>query len=190
MPGVHQLVALLSVLTLAVSLSGNAAAGPWPNLLDNNTGGSYSVAVSAVAHLLAPFACPPITCKVQAGGRVVANPKIVNLFWDDNWDAHNPGSLTKAQTNATVQLLTSSEYLDGANQYGVHRGNFVGASRVLDALPDDAADGAQRERRLAHEPGDDEPELIARVGDVRDPGLHRHRRAAAGQQHDLLGVPA
>jgi hypothetical protein len=127
MPGVRQLVALLSVLALTVSLTGNAAAGPWPNLLDNNTGGSYSVAVSAVAHLLAPFACPPITCKVQAGGRVVANPKIVNLFWDDNWDAHNPGSLTKAQTNATVQLLTSSEYLDGANQYGVHRGNFVGA---------------------------------------------------------------
>ena len=127
MPGVRQLVALLSGPRVHGLAVGQRCRRALAEPARQQHGGSYSVAVSAVAHLLAPFACPPITCKVQAGGRVVANPKIVNLFWDDNWDAHNPGSLTKAQTNATVQLLTSSEYLDGANQYGVHRGNFVGA---------------------------------------------------------------
>jgi len=64
---------------------------------------------------------------VQAGGRVVAHPKIVNLYWDDSWDAHNPKSPTRAQINGIVQLVAGSEYLDGANQYGVQRGSFAEA---------------------------------------------------------------
>src|SRR5206468_3491541 len=102
-------------------------AGPWPNLLDDNRSGAYSAAAQAVTQLLAPFACHLPGCKVQVGGRVVSNPKVVNLYWDDNWDAHNPGSPTRARINATTQVVAASEYLDSANQYGVHRGAFVGA---------------------------------------------------------------
>jgi hypothetical protein len=123
----RHLAALLFVVVLTASAAGKAGAGPWPNLLDDNRSGAYTVAAQAVVNLLAPFACHMPSCKVQAGGRVVASPKIVNLFWDNNWDAHNPGSLTRAQINAAVQTVAGSEYLDAANQYGVHRGSFHSA---------------------------------------------------------------
>ena len=58
---------------------------------------------------------------------MIASPQIVNLFWDNNWDLHNPNSPTRAQINASAQRVAASEYLDGANQYGVHRGMFVAA---------------------------------------------------------------
>ena len=119
--------ALLFLLSLAVFAPSSATAGAWPNLLDNNTSGNFGPALQAVAQLVAPLVCQLPVCKVQAGGRVVANPKIVDLYWDDNWDAHNPKSPTRAEINASVQLVAASEYLDDANQYGVHRGNFLGA---------------------------------------------------------------
>jgi len=119
-----RLAALVFLLFLAASVPTQATAGAWPNLLDDNRSGLYGPAAQALLQLLLPFACPPIVCKVQAGGRVVPHPRIVNLYWDDNWDAHNPGSPTRAEINAYVQLLTASEYLDGAAQYGVGRGTF------------------------------------------------------------------
>ena len=101
-----------------------ATAGAWPNLLDDNRSGAYGPAAQALLQLLAPFACPPLVCKVQAGGRVVPHPKIIKLYWDDNWDAHNPGSPTRLEINSRIMLMTASEYLDGAAQYGVGRGTF------------------------------------------------------------------
>ncbi len=118
------LAALAFLLLLVTAAPNQATAGAWPNLLDDNRSGLYGPAAQALVQLLAPFACPPIVCKIQAGGRVVAHPKIVNLYWDDDWDAHNPGSPTRSEINARVMLLTASEYLDDAFQYGVGRGTF------------------------------------------------------------------
>lgn len=42
---------------------------------------------------------------------------IINLYWDSDWDTHNPGFL-KADINAATKALADSNYFDKIMQYG------------------------------------------------------------------------
>jgi len=101
------------------------APGPPPARLDDNRSAGYDPALTVLVDGLLPFVCPPIACtEVHIGGRVVGNPKIVTLYWDDDWDAHNPSSPSSATIDSAVDSLARSEFLDFANQYGVNRGSL------------------------------------------------------------------
>jgi hypothetical protein len=88
---------VLGTVALTVVRPGAAHAGTSPNLLDRNT------------------------------GIVIQHPKIVNLYWDGNWDGDHP-SFSRTRINSfTLDLLGNSHYLAGAAQYGVGSGTFGGS---------------------------------------------------------------
>jgi hypothetical protein len=80
-------------LLVALLLPAAASAGTAPNRLDANT------------------------------GAVVSAPRIHNLYWDDNWDAHHP-SLTRASINTATGRLGSTSFMNAAAQYGVGNSSF------------------------------------------------------------------
>lgn len=98
-----RLFTLLGSLAVLISLGagavrpGAAHAGAAPNLLDRNT------------------------------GIVVHNPKIVNLYWDGNWDGDNPSFHRSSIDNFTRDLVGNSHYLATAGQYGVGPASFGGS---------------------------------------------------------------
>src|SRR5262245_2777957 len=117
---------LSATLALAVQTASTApavASAP-PNRLDDNRSAGFSIALQVVVDLIAPFLCPPILCTVDIGGRVMPQPEIQTVFWDDDWDAHNPNSPTKATINDFMTKIVESSYLDRAGQYDVGPGTF------------------------------------------------------------------
>jgi hypothetical protein len=60
-------------------------------------------------------------------GRVLAHPKIHNLYLDDDWDANNPDAPTRAQLDAFTQALVAGPYFDAAAQYGIGEATFTGS---------------------------------------------------------------
>ena len=84
---------------------------------------------------------PGNPCVTSAGGPVLENLKIVNIFMSADWDADNPGT-TKQAINAFTQKLVTSSYFSAAmTDYGVKSSSFggsfdaTGASRVLCPTP-------------------------------------------------------
>jgi FIMAH domain-containing protein len=105
-----------------------------PNLLDDNRddtalsvleSGLFTAAIGLLGFSVNPLIGTYLP--VDISGRVLAHPKIHNLYLDDDWDAHNPDAPTSAQLDAFTRELASSHYLDGANQYGVHAAEFTGS---------------------------------------------------------------
>ena len=91
--------------------------------------------LAAVAALVAVTLVHPATSHAGTApnlldsnfGWVLPHPKIHNVFWDDNWDAHNP-AFTRASINHATAALVSGGYLNGAAQYGVGSASFTGSN--------------------------------------------------------------
>ncbi|HWE60434.1 MAG TPA: hypothetical protein VHB98_01860 [Chloroflexota bacterium] len=70
-------------------------------------------------------AAPPHRADANLGV-VIAHPRIVNLLWDDNWNAHHP-TMTEHTIDLFTLALASNGYLTRAAQYGVGSASFGGA---------------------------------------------------------------
>lgn len=117
-----------------LSAAPSVRAGSPPNLLDDNRGNlaleatESSLMTTAVILLglpVNPFILTPVP--VTLSGRTLANPSIHNLYWDDDWDGHNPGAPKSAQLDAFTSDLAASHYFDPAGQYGVGSASFTGS---------------------------------------------------------------
>ena len=134
---------LFAICVLCASLIAPAVAHTPPDLLDDNRDNvKLEVAETTLfnaALLLLGFNVNPLiglSVPVTISGRVLAHPKIHNLYLDDDWDANNPDAPTSAQIDSFTRELASSHYLDGARQYGVNRAEFTGShGRSLFCLP-------------------------------------------------------
>jgi hypothetical protein len=111
-------------LVLVGAIPSQARAGAPPNRLDDNRGNIATVAGEVLVQGLVSALCP--ICSVDVGGRVQSSPQIENVYWDDNWNANNPSSPSRTTIDNFTSTIVGSSYLDHANQYGVHRGGFIG----------------------------------------------------------------
>jgi len=102
-------------------------------LLDDNRGnvglallesGLFTTAVSTLGLPVNPITLVPVP--VNLTGRVLAHPKIHNLYWDDDWNAHNPDAPTHEHIDAFTRALVGSQYFAPAAQYGVGQATFTG----------------------------------------------------------------
>ena len=57
-------------------------------------------------------------------GRVLGNPSIFNVFWDDNWNSDHSGAFSTDSIDNMTKALVSSKYFDAAGQYGVGSASF------------------------------------------------------------------
>lgn len=126
-------LALAAVLVVPLLWAAPARAGSPPNLLDDNRGnvalaatesGLFSLGLTLLGFPIDPFILVPVP--VPLAGRVLS-PSIHNLFWDSDWNAHNPGAPTSGQLDAFTSVLVSSHYLDQAGEYGVGGASFSGS---------------------------------------------------------------
>ncbi len=123
-----------SLLSLAIAIAmcgmflfgsvGPATAGSPPNRLDDNRGNGFTIAGEVLVNGLVRVLCP--ICAVDIGARVQGSPRVSDVYWDGNWNAHNPSSPTTAQIDSMVSTLAGSDFLSHATQYGVHPGSFEG----------------------------------------------------------------
>jgi hypothetical protein len=60
---------------------------------------------------------------------------IHNLYMDNNWDAHNPSSLSRATIDDFTGKLLVSGYFSKAAQYGVYDAFFTGSDQAIAACP-------------------------------------------------------
>lgn len=126
-----------SALIVAVTVAVVLRAGPLPNLLDDNRGNIALTAVETAAFntalaLLAPIFLNPLSPAFSyppaiLTGRVLANPKIHNLYLDSDWDANNPDAPTRAQLDFLTQQLAGSGYFSESGQYGIGTASFTGS---------------------------------------------------------------
>lgn len=56
---------------------------------------------------------------------------VFNLYWDTDWDAHNPG-FSRADIDAATTALTDSNYFDKGAQYGTPDLSFSGSAQAAD----------------------------------------------------------
>jgi len=132
------LVAIIGACLIAVP-----HAGVPQNLLDDNRGDLALAALETAAFNTAingaGFNLNPLTANnppVFVSGRVLAHPKIHNLYLDDDWDGHNPDAPKMAQLDGFTQALAGSHYLDEAAQYGVQNADFTGShGRSIFCIP-------------------------------------------------------
>lgn len=128
--------AALVVVVLAPAVSaGPARAGTPPNRLDDNTGNLVArLAVNSLVTLppftpfflpVPPLLPPPIG---PLSGRVLDNPSIYNVFWDDNWNDHHSGAFSTGSIDNMTRSLVGSRYFDFAAQYGVGSASFDGSN--------------------------------------------------------------
>jgi hypothetical protein len=111
-----------------------ALAGSPPNLLDDNRGDTALELIESAAFTAAALVVlesDPLTTLINpvvvVSGRVLAHPKIHNLYLDDDWDAHNPDAPTREQIDAFTRALVAGPYFDAAGQYGVGTATFTGS---------------------------------------------------------------
>jgi hypothetical protein len=89
-------LAAAAATTVALVGAGPAQSGVEPNLLDRNL------------------------------GVVVAQPRIVNLFWDNAWDTRHAAFTVKTLNVFTIRV-GSTTYARGLTQYGIGRPGFIGS---------------------------------------------------------------
>jgi Divergent InlB B-repeat domain len=94
--------ALVGLLATSVLLAvaAPARAGAPPNRLDNN------------------------------GGRVLAHPKIHNLYMDTTWNSDNPAAISRSEIDGFTSSLVGSNYFSKAAQYGVGSASFSGSDEA------------------------------------------------------------
>jgi uncharacterized repeat protein (TIGR01451 family) len=129
-------VAALAAMVLLVLVSAAPApAGTPPNRLDDNRGNlAAQAAVNTLVTItpgldllflpIPPLLPPPIG---PLSPRVLDNPSIHNVFWDDNWNDHNSGAFTTDAIDDMTKKLTESNYFSFAGQYGVGSATFDGS---------------------------------------------------------------
>jgi hypothetical protein len=140
---------LLYILLLA-SLTANPEAAVAQHLFDNRgpsgtaaiVSGALTTAVAtafaAVDAILPLVGLPPLPpFPIVVTGRSLSQPKIYNLYWDNDWDSHNPAAFSRANIDNFSKNLASSGYFGSAGQYGVGSASFIG-SKQGDALFDDS----------------------------------------------------
>jgi hypothetical protein len=127
-------IQLFTIGVICAALIAPARADVPPKLLDDNrndlTLASLESAAFTAAALLLEFNINPFIgtyIPVVVSGRVLAHPKIHNIYLDDDWDAHNSDAPTSAQLDSFTRELVSSHYFDAASQYGVNRAEFTGS---------------------------------------------------------------
>jgi len=123
-------IVVLAVVGLA-SATPPAAGGAPPNRLDDNTGNLAALAAVNTLVTIPPFTLfflpvppllpPPIG---PLSGRVLDNPSIFNVFWDDNWNDHHSGAFSTDSIDNMTKALVGSNYFDFAGQYGVGSASF------------------------------------------------------------------
>ncbi len=127
----------LAILALLALVSATPApAGTPPNRLDDNRGNfaaqtAVNLLVTATPALnllflpIPPLFPPPIG---PLSPRVLDNPKIFNVFWDDNWNDHNSGDFTTDSIDNMTKKLVESNYFSFAGQYDVGAASFDGSN--------------------------------------------------------------
>jgi uncharacterized repeat protein (TIGR01451 family) len=144
-----QLVTATTALVMAVLALASAAparAGTPPNRLDDNRGDlAIQTAVNLFVTLppLTPFFIPfPFLLPPPVGPltpRVLENPSIFNVYWDDDWDDHHSGAFTTESIDNMTKKLVESEYFDFAGQYDVGAAEFDDSNTsggLLNPCPD------------------------------------------------------
>jgi hypothetical protein len=143
-------VAMTLAVPLVIAVAGvvpgsPASAGTPPTILDDNRGtvtgfnlvnslGPLFDGLPLNLSLPEPFGISlppgPLLTQDDQGSRVLANPEIVNLYYDGNWDADNPYAPTSEQIDQWTKDLVGSSYLDAAGQYGVGAASFKGSDQA------------------------------------------------------------
>ena len=125
---------LVTLALLTMVSAAPAPAGTPPNRLDDNRGDILiQGAVNTFVTLppLLPFFIPfPFLLPPPIGPlspRVLDNPSIHNVFWDDDWNDHHSGAFTTDSIDAMTTKLVQSNYFDFAGQYGVGGASFDGS---------------------------------------------------------------
>jgi hypothetical protein len=122
-----------TVLSAVFLWAAPARAGALPNLLDDNRGNLvleatesalFTTAVSLLGFPIDPFILVPVPVILR--GRTL-NPSIHNLFWDSDWNAHNPDAPSSGRLDAFTASLAGGHYLDQAGEYGVGGASFSGS---------------------------------------------------------------
>ena len=88
-------------------------------------------AAFAVLDVILPLVgLPPLPpFPIVVTGRSLSHPKIYNLYWDNDWDAHNPPAFSQANIDNFSKNLASSGYFGPAAQYGVGSASFIGSKQ-------------------------------------------------------------
>ena len=123
--------ALVALALLTLVSAAPAPAGTAPNRLDDNRGAvSVQIAVNlfvtspplGVFFVPFPFLLPPPIGPLSS--RVLENPRIFNVYWDDDWDDHHAGAFTTESIDNMTKKLVESNYFDFAGQYDVGPASF------------------------------------------------------------------
>ena len=117
--------AVIAALLVLVSAT-PAAAGAPPNRLDDNRGNFLiQTTVNSFVSLppLLPFFFPfPFLLPPPFGPlspRVLENPEIFNVYWDDDWNDHHSGAFSTDGIDDMTKKLVQSNYFGFAGQYDV-----------------------------------------------------------------------
>ena len=73
-----------------------------------------------------PFLLPPPVGPLSP--RVLENPEIFNVYWDDNWNDHHSGAFSTDSIDAMTKKLVQSNYFNFAGQYDVGEASFDGSN--------------------------------------------------------------
>jgi len=73
----------------------------------------------------APATSGPLNLLAPNQRWVVAHPRIVNLFWDNDWTGHNAWS--RHTVDVATRDIAVSHYFDDVGQYGVARPSWLGS---------------------------------------------------------------
>lgn len=129
---------LLLVALIPAPLVGPAAAGDYPNRLDEHRPQDEPIALAAEIcdSILGPakelFDFFDLDVCPKMPGRVIEKPHIWNVFADDNWDANHPPEFSKAAINELTRKIIDTtpgnNYLGKASQYRVGAATFDGSS--------------------------------------------------------------
>jgi hypothetical protein len=135
--GLRILVAVAIIaMTFAAQIS-TARAGNAPNLLDDDRNGVALLpdwagsVINSITDVLNSWnpVCGPFCISVPTpSGRVVPNPRIWNVYWDNNWDADNPAQFSTENLDSLSQRIINDGYFNETGQYGVGSASWWGSS--------------------------------------------------------------
>jgi hypothetical protein len=86
---------------------------------------AHRISVLTIAALLLTLIQSGSNAQTGVVGNALSQPVFVNLYWDVDWDAHNP-SMTKQQLDGFVTALLNSSYFGRLSEYGVGSPTFGG----------------------------------------------------------------
>jgi hypothetical protein len=107
-------------------------------------------AIAAVTLVMVPpaLAGAPPNLLDRNLGFVLSHPRIHNVFWDSDWNTHNPQFPT-GTLNTFTSRLTTNGYLGPAAQYGVGTPRFAGSTLANFACLSNRAPNTVNEATIA-----------------------------------------